>query len=107
MTLVRKITWRDQNVHGRAVMMGGVVSDARFDIEPCAWCGTAAIPSWEHLAWFCKGFEQSRCAVPSDRLQFVLGWPIGSGRCYDAAVLAHLSGVRPAILDRRYRASGA
>ena len=70
--------------HGRAVLTGAIVSDARFDImqskpiECCQWCSTAAIPDWNHLAWHCTGFRATRqgLRVPHDNLQRVLGWPL-------------------------------
>jgi hypothetical protein len=108
MTRVRKI-FKDQNTHGRGVMIGAICSDARFDrirgldIQGCVWCDSDEIPSWEHLAWFCRGFRQSRCHVPRDTLQYVLGWPTGRSKDYDNAVLAHLAGVRARMLERRYR----
>ena len=102
-------TFQQLDVHARAVMVGAVVSDARFDrirgleIEKCQWCDGGAVPSWEHSTWFCKGFEATRCAFPSDALQRVLGWPCGQHKVYDDAVLAHVGSVRSQILDRRYR----
>lgn len=47
--------FRDLDTHGKAVMMGAVVSDARFDvmlrrpIQDCKWCNAGVTPSWEHL----------------------------------------------------------
>ena len=108
MTKVRK-HFQQLDVHARAVMVGAVVSDARFDrvrgleIQKCQWCDSEAVPSWEHLTWFCKGFEATRCAFPSDSLQRVLGWPCGQQKDFDNAVLAHMGSVRSRILDRRYR----
>ena len=58
--LVARRFFKVQNVHGRGVMTGAMVSDARYDVirglalQNCAWCGTPATLSWEHLAWFCR-----------------------------------------------------
>lgn len=105
---VRKV-FSEQDAHGKGVMLGGVVSDARLDrmrreeIQPCQWCEEGAIPSWSHAAWTCAGFESTRPSLPSDHLQKVLGWPLGNTE-YNHAILAHLSTVRKRLLDRRYRA---
>ena len=105
---VRKV-YSGQDAHGKGVMLGGVVSDARLhrmrqeEIQPCQWCEEGAIPSWSHVAWTCAGFESTRPAMPSDHLQSVLGWPSGDTE-YDHAVLTHVSTVRKRLLDRRYRA---
>ena len=55
--------YRSADTHGRAVMIGAVVSDARLDvmkrreIQSCTWCNHPdAVPCWEHLAWECPGF---------------------------------------------------
>eukprot|EP00438_Fugacium_kawagutii_P000347 Skav204708 [mRNA] locus=scaffold3332:74506:81342:+ [translate_table: standard] len=107
MTLVRKI-FAEQDTHAKGVMIGGVVSDARFQrmkneaVQPCVWCHTAEAPTWLHLAWHCDGISSSRPVIPTDALQKTLGWP--SGRLdYDRAVLTHLAAVRSKLLDRRYR----
>ena len=42
---------------------------------------------WEHLAWQCPAFQASRCRVPGDAIQFVLGWPIGQKQ-HDQAMKA-------------------
>eukprot|EP00435_Cladocopium_sp_Y103_P055467 s979_g18.t1 len=61
--------FRDQNAHGRGVMVGVIVSDARFDeiegmeIQNCVWCEADVCPTWEHLAWFCPGFSSTRCVT--------------------------------------------
>jgi hypothetical protein len=110
MTLARN-TFRELDTHGRAVMAGAVVSDARFnvmcheDIQPCTWCDDpAAVPDWDHLAWSCSGFQSTRPPVPSDNLQKVMGWPV-NGNENDLAVVAHLASVRSKLLDRRYRSA--
>ena len=111
MTAARHI-FRSQNAHGRGVMVGAIVSDARFDrirgleIQNCVWCNADVCPTWEHLAWFCPGFSSTRCQVPSESLQYVLGWPVGRDRGYDSDVLTHLSDVRSKLLERRYRSPG-
>eukprot|EP00438_Fugacium_kawagutii_P018258 Skav220450 [mRNA] locus=scaffold254:176650:177522:+ [translate_table: standard] len=107
MTLVRKC-FAEQDTHAKGVMMGGVVSDARFQrmknepVQPCVWCRMDEAPTWLHLAWHCDGFSSSRPAVPADNLQKTLGWPSGQ-LDYDRTVLAHLATVRSKLLDRRYR----
>ena len=106
--LTRRL-WRSLDAHGRGVLTGAIVSDARFDviqrkpIECCQWCGTAATPDWHHLAWQCDGFHATRqgIQVPHDNLQRVLGWPIGGPD--DQVILQHLASVRKRLLDRRYR----
>jgi len=100
--------FRDLGTHGRAVMMGQVISDARFDvmlrrpIQDCKWCNAGVTPSWEHLAWQCPAFQTSRCRALRDAIQFVLGWPFGQKQ-HDQAVIKHLADVRSKVLDRRYR----
>ena len=102
--------YRSLCTHGCAVLVGAIVSDARFhvmmgdDIEPCQWRGTQEIPSWDHLVWSCPAFACTRCVLPEDPLQRILGWPTGHNEAYDAAVLHHLITVRQQLLDRRYRA---
>ena len=106
-THVRK-AFRTADVHGRAVMVGAIVSDARFDrmnrrdIQSCRWCQQNCVPCWEHVSWVCPGFADTRPNTPRDALQRVLGWPSGHAT-FDAAVLAHLSSVRSRLLDMRYR----
>ena len=107
-SLARKL-FRQQNVHGCGVMMGGVISDARFDkirsvnLGGCQWCSEETVPTWHHLAWECPELAATRCRLPQDPLQRVLGWPTGADKAYDEAVMVHLSTVRQRILDRRYR----
>ena len=60
-TLARQ-AFRTADVHGRAGMVGAIVSDARFDhmkrmdIQSCRWCQQNCVPRWEHvslcLSWF-------------------------------------------------------
>ena len=97
------------DTHGRAVMFGAVVSDARFDrmkrreIQRCKWCNDHdAIPGWIHLAWECSGFALHRPRTPEDAFQKILGWP--TGHLQDNDVLSHLARVRSCLLDQRYRA---
>ena len=104
MTAARHI-FRSQNAHGRGVMVAAIVSDARLEIQNCVWCSADVCPTWEHLAWSCPGFSSTRCQVPSDSLQYVLGWPVGQDRGYDSDVLTHLSDVRSKLLKRRYRSA--
>ena len=107
-TMTRRF-WRTQDAHGRGVLAGAIVSDARFDImqgKPiacCQWCRTDALPDWSHLAWHCNGFRATRAGlqVPHDNLQRILGWPVGGPD--DKKILEHLAGVRKRLLDWRYR----
>lgn len=106
-TLVRK-AFRTANVHARAVMVGAIVSDARFDrmkrreIQSCRWCLQNCVPCWEHVSWECPGFADTRPNPPRDALQRILGWPSGHA-VLDTEVLTHLSSVRSRLLDMRYR----
>ena len=72
---VRK-AYRGLCTHGCAALVGAIVSGARFhvilgvDIEPCQWCGTQEIPSWDHLAWACTAFACTRCVQPEPLKEF-------------------------------------
>ena len=100
--------FRTQDTHGRAVMTGAVVSDARLhvilneEMQSCTWCETEEVATWAHSAWSCSAFEETRLTQPDDAMQRVLGWPCGSP--LDHAVITHLSRVRQSLLHRRYRA---
>ena len=107
MTLVRKI-FAEQDTQNKGVMMGAVVSDARFQrmkteiVQICVWCHTGEAPTWQHLAWQCDGFSSSRPVMSTHNLQKILGRPSGQLE-YDSIVLHHLATVRTKLLDTRYR----
>jgi hypothetical protein len=110
-TRARKL-FQDADTHGRAVMVGAVVSDARYDrmkrreIAHCQWCRDPdAIPGWVHHAWECPAFAQGRPLTPDNAFQKILGWPVGQS-AVDRSVLDHLALVRSRVLDQRYRGTG-
>ena len=110
-TRARKL-FQEADTHGRAVMVGAVVSDARYDrmkrreIAHCQWCRDPdAIPGWVHHAWECPAFAQGRPLTPDNAFQKILGWPVGQS-AVDRSVLDHLALVRSRVLDQRYRGTG-
>ena len=75
--------------------------EALDDIR-CHWCGHDESPSWEHLAWKCKHFSESRPKRPQTALQRRMGWPSVKDRGYDVQVLRHLSETRLAVLRHHF-----
>ena len=61
-TAVRK-AYREQCTHGKAVLIGAVVSDARMhrilgeDMQACAWCNSGEAPTWVHMAWYVRALQ--------------------------------------------------
>lgn len=108
--LVRQV-YQTSGTHMRAVLIGAVVSDARYERifapnappGPCTWCSSGDVLTWYHMAWQCAAFACTRPQVPGDQLQLILGWPLGQNHSMDCDILSHLSRVRERILDRRYR----
>ena len=96
----RKI-FQEQDGHAREVILAGAFSDAAFGIASvgqvptqCAWCGTHAIPTWDHLAWNCSFFKASRPQLPKHPVQRRLGWFCTNDHRYNQSVLHHLAQVR-------------
>ena len=87
--------------HERAVLVGAALSDALYSENPagatCRWCATGAVPSWQHLAWECDGFADSRPGR-GDALCNRLGWPMRRHNRWDTAALRHMSRIRAALL---------
>ena len=87
--------------HERAVLVGAAMSDAFYSENPagaaCRWCATGAVPSWQHLAWECDGFADSRTGR-GDALYNRLGWPMRRHNRWDTAALRHMSRIRAALL---------
>ena len=63
-----RLMFQQADSHGRAVMMGGALSDRYVSItrnqpEPvqfCSWCSSQTVPSWHHLCWECPSASIDR-----------------------------------------------
>ena len=102
---------RKLGTHAVAVLSGGAISDAVYEIMQgkqeatayCWHCKSEQVSTWDHVVWFCGAFSQTRVPTPEDALQRRLGWPMPQDKFYDAQVLHHLAVVRQRVLDARWR----
>jgi hypothetical protein len=110
--LLDNLKWVANQVseHARAVMVGGMSTDATRSppAQACADCGSEVVPSLEHVLWECAAYAHLRVLPPPpSALARRLGWSAPGGFLEDKGTVlrrvVQMGRIRELEAERRLR----